>query len=351
MKMLHSFNRTSLMVGLVMLSMTASMAVIKVELNGKLLSFGVPPTQIHGSTMVPLRGIFEALGAEVRWDGPTQTITANKGTTNVQLGIGSTNATVNTRTVVLDNPAMVLNGNTMVPLRFVSEALGANVKWNGAAQLVVISTEQQDTTSISLPSNAVIPVELDKKLSSATSKKGDAVTATVRSTKNGDAEFPLGTKLCGIVSEVQPKATDKPGVLALSFQQALLPDGQKVPLTGSMVSLDEKSVTQSADGHLIANDKKTSDTLLFTAVGTGAGLVVGKLVGKDLITSGLIGAAAGYLYSTTTKDGTKTADVIVDKGTEFGVRLDQVLSFNTSTSFVAARTAYLQSRTTTNQTK
>jgi hypothetical protein len=111
-----------------------------------------------------------------------------------------------------------------------------------------------------------------------------------------------------------------------------------------LISLDEKSVTEK-DGHLIAKDKATSDSLKFIAIGTGAGLIIGKLTDNNMIISGLIGAAAGYLYSTTTKDGTKTADVTVSKGTLFGVRLDQVLSFNASPSFVASRTAYLQART------
>jgi hypothetical protein len=351
--------KTSLLIGLVLLASTATMATIQVDLNGERLAFSVPPTQIKGRTMVPLRGIFEALGAEVRWDGPTQTITANKGTTNVQLGIGNPNAIVNTRTVILEAPAMILAGTTLVPLRFVSEALGANVSWNGAAQLIAISTTSTNssptasptttptvisTNTIGLPKSTVIPVALDKNLSSATSTKGEAVTVTVRSTQDGDAEFPRGTKLNGIVSEVQKKTAEAPGVLALTFQEALLPDGLKVPITGSLISLDEKSVTQGADGHLVAKDTAATDTLKFIAIGTGAGLLIGKLTDKNVLTSGLIGAAAGYLYSTTTKDGTKTMDVTVKEGTAFGVRLEQPTQYNTTPTFAAARTAYLQTR-------
>jgi len=90
--------------------------------------------------MVPLRGIFESLGARVDWNESQQSISATRGNTEVQLAIGNQNATVNGRNVYLDTPAMILHGSTMVPLRFVSESLGADVKWFDATQTVAIST-------------------------------------------------------------------------------------------------------------------------------------------------------------------------------------------------------------------
>ena len=140
------FSRTGLIAGLVLLfAITSVMAAIQVEVDGSPLSLDVPPALVNGRTMVQLRGIFEALGAQVNWDSYTRTITATKGDTNVQLGIGKPRALINGKVAILDAPAMIRNGSTMVPLRFVSEALGADVKWIEATQMVTITTANKTT--------------------------------------------------------------------------------------------------------------------------------------------------------------------------------------------------------------
>lgn len=111
---------------------------IKVLLNNQPLSFDQPPVIVNDRTMVPLRAIFQALGAEVNWDGATQTVTATRGDTVIILVIGSPTAFKDGETVTLSQPALLLGGRTMVPLRFVSEALGAEVNWDGATQTVTI---------------------------------------------------------------------------------------------------------------------------------------------------------------------------------------------------------------------
>lgn len=114
---------------------------ITVKINGKEQTFAQPPVIVNGSTLVPLRGIFEALGAEVNWDEKTQTVTAVKGSVTVVLKIGSGVATKNGTMVRLDQPPQLVNGSTMVPIRFVSEALGANVTWDEATKTVNITTQ------------------------------------------------------------------------------------------------------------------------------------------------------------------------------------------------------------------
>lgn len=143
----RSFARAGMLLGLLLLAVTSSIASIQVDLNGSPLSFSVQPIQINGRTMVPLRGIFEALGSQVNWDSGTRMITANKGDTEVQLTIGDTHARVNGRTVLLDTPATILQGSTMVPLRFISESLGADVKWFEATQTVSITISSDSTTA------------------------------------------------------------------------------------------------------------------------------------------------------------------------------------------------------------
>jgi hypothetical protein len=102
---------------------------IDVTLNGEHLQFDVPPVLENGRVLVPLRAIFESLGATVDWDGTTSTVTAIKGNDTVKLTIGKKMAYRNNVSVELDVPAKVVNGRTLVPVRFVSEALKERVYW------------------------------------------------------------------------------------------------------------------------------------------------------------------------------------------------------------------------------
>ncbi|KEF40102.1 copper amine oxidase family protein [Schinkia azotoformans MEV2011] len=111
---------------------------ISVYVDGKQQSYSQSPVIENGSTLVPLRGIFESLGAKVEWNGSTQTVTAVKENTTIVLTIGSKSPTVNGTVKSISTPGKILNGSTMVPLRFVSEALGADVKWDGTARVVTI---------------------------------------------------------------------------------------------------------------------------------------------------------------------------------------------------------------------
>ena len=338
--------------GLLLLAATSGMAATQIELDGNPLSFDVAPIQVGGRTMVPMRAIFEALGADVQWSDYTQSVTATRGDTDVQLTIGATEAQVDGRTVALDVPAMIHQGSTMVPLRFVSESLGADVHWSEARQLVSISTTgappddqapypdpPPPPQTFAIPQYTVVPVALDAALSSETSNGGETFRVTVRSNQDGDAEFPRGTQLVGTVVGVQKADADQPGTLDLTFREARLPDGSAVPIEGSLTSLDDKAVTRSADGRLTAKTKK-SDRLLMIGVGTGAGLIIGKLMHETLI-GGLLGAAAGWLYGEFTKDKAPPADVVVKEGTVFGVRMDREVTYAAPAAFVAAREARL----------
>jgi len=113
---------------------------ISVLLDGSPMTFAVPPQIISGSTMVPMRAIFEALGATVNWEGSTRTITATRDDTRIVLRIGEMQATVDGVSNALNQAAVIIDGSTLVPLRFVSEALGANVDWNGTTRTVTITS-------------------------------------------------------------------------------------------------------------------------------------------------------------------------------------------------------------------
>lgn len=113
---------------------------IQVYVDGQVVNFDVPPTVINGRVLVPLRGVFERLGATVDYDAPTQHIVALRGGQAVELTVGSRQARVNNVPTLLDVPAFTIAGRTMVPLRFVSEALGAGVQWVDANRTILISS-------------------------------------------------------------------------------------------------------------------------------------------------------------------------------------------------------------------
>ena len=111
---------------------------ISVFLNGKEVSFSVMPEITQGRTMVPMRELFEMLGATVEWDAETQSVKGKRGGDSVTLRIGSDSATVRGKQVTIDAAPYIKNGRTMIPLRLVSEALGLNVGWSGADRRIVI---------------------------------------------------------------------------------------------------------------------------------------------------------------------------------------------------------------------
>lgn len=112
---------------------------VSVKVNGKIISFDQEPVIHEGRTLVPLRAIFEELGAEVDWDGNTQTVTAYKDGITVSMRIGTSNMAVNDRVLVLDVAAMIVNGRTLVPARAVSEAFNCKVDWDAGTRTVVIT--------------------------------------------------------------------------------------------------------------------------------------------------------------------------------------------------------------------
>ncbi|TDQ34745.1 copper amine oxidase N-terminal domain-containing protein [Aureibacillus halotolerans] len=114
---------------------TPAVKTVKVYLNGALQSYSQPAIVQSGRTLVPLRPIFEALGATVQYDAETRIITAVKEDRTVTLTVGSAYAKVNGTTITLDAKAQVIKGNTMVPLRFVSEAMGATVQFDGQVKI------------------------------------------------------------------------------------------------------------------------------------------------------------------------------------------------------------------------
>ena len=114
--------------------------VITVTLNGKKIIFDQPPIIVDGRTLVPLRAIFEELGATVNWDGNTQTVISTKGQTTISMTIGKKEMYKNGKLIILDVVPQLVGGRTLVPVRAVAEGFDCKVDWDGDNQTVIIKT-------------------------------------------------------------------------------------------------------------------------------------------------------------------------------------------------------------------
>lgn len=127
-----------------LMSVAAAADAVRLQFNGKILSVDVPPVIKSGRTLVPVRVISETMGADVQWDSLDRTVTILKNNDTVFLTIDSSEVKKNGMALnKLDVPAQIINGKTMVPVRFVSEALGAQVNWDKATATVQITFEEK----------------------------------------------------------------------------------------------------------------------------------------------------------------------------------------------------------------
>ena len=133
-----------IILAVMMLATVAFASDITVTLNGAAIDFAdQPATIVEGRTLVPLRAIFEALGASVEWDQATKTVTSAMDDTTVKLTIGDNNLYKNGEAVTLDVPAQIINSRTMVPARAIAEAYGVDVQWDSATRTVVLTKEEK----------------------------------------------------------------------------------------------------------------------------------------------------------------------------------------------------------------
>ena len=111
----------------------------KISVFGREIQNDVAPKIVNDRTMPPIRIVAESLGGTVTWNGELQRVTIQKGADVILITIGADTAYVNGTAVKLDAAAFVENGRTYLPLRFVSETLGAQVAWNEAEKTVTIT--------------------------------------------------------------------------------------------------------------------------------------------------------------------------------------------------------------------
>jgi hypothetical protein len=241
--------------------------------------------------------------------------------------------------VTLDVPAMIVDGTTMVPIRFVSEALGAQVGWVEAQHLVTIDTGAAQTAIVTNPprrlhrvaivTREVIPMTLDDSLSSVDNKKGDRFTATVDMRgSDGYGDIPPGTKIEGHIAAVHPRRGDRPAILDLSFDRIVFPDGRTAHINGTLTSLDDKYVRANQNGVLMARNNGGSDRrMVYAGYGASAGLLVGVATRKPLEDT-VLGGVLGYIAGQVSQDQRRPRNITLDAGTQMGVRIDRNVTIN-----------------------
>jgi len=207
-----------------------------------------------------------------------------------------------------------------------------------AALAIAAGPAAARVTKTTIPQDTVVKAKLIDELSSKDARRGDKFMAKVA---NDDASgFPKGTKLEGVVTEVQQSKKDEPGVLDVEIRTAVLPNGTRVAMRGNLAGLDEESVKKSKDGRLVAKKKKGSKfDAKWVGYGAAGGAILSTVMGgktlKGAIIGALGGAAYGYLKGKGNKD--EFRDVELEEGTSFGVQLQNQVAFNYDRTRVSMR--------------
>ena len=328
---------------------------IRVVIDGQQLQFtDQQPMESDGRILVPLRGIFEKLGASVEWDRPTQTIRATKNGLLVRLSIGQLDAMVNGANVHMDVAATLYGGTTMVPLRFVSEALGGYVTWNASQHEVDITSStdynlpQRNGDNVQPPPpkqtrplrpvrdggeqsnyrviavDTVIPLKLDTRLSSFDAQVGDSFTATLDT--NGENRYlglPRDTQVFGSVTYVRRHRDRQPGIMELTFDHLVLPNGRSIPVEGRVIGLDANSVTRRTNGATMVRNMPQTGRVVFAGYGEGSGVIVG-IHTKVRLAHGMIDELLDSATNTRQRE-LQSRDVELRPGTGIGLRLYEEL--------------------------
>ena len=177
--------------------------VISLEIDGTVIRTEVPPTVIGGRTMVPVRDIFEACGANVTWDPATKKITGSKGGKNVVMQVGSNKLYMNSSVATMDCTPVIIEGRTLAPARYVALGFGGTTQWDALNKVVVITgvttptvettTEMTTTTTVITTTETTTEMTTVAPVVVPSNEPSDEIVKVVRN----DLEHALGTYSLG----------------------------------------------------------------------------------------------------------------------------------------------------------
>ena len=150
---------------------------VTVFVDGTMVEFDVAPQIINDRTMVPMRAIFEQIGAEVTWDDSTKTAISQKGDITVKIAIGEYKLNKNGVDIAIDVPAQIVDSRTLVPVRAISESFDCEVFWDDATRSVRVVTLKLSAPVLTENDNAVVCTIGEEKISKATYNLYAAMTA------------------------------------------------------------------------------------------------------------------------------------------------------------------------------
>jgi hypothetical protein len=283
-----------------------------VTIDGQVTNFSPPPIERVGRVFVPLRGVFERLGASVVYQGGV--INASGNGRNISLTIGSTQATVNGNPQTLDVAPFIVGASTYVPLRFVSQALGASVNYDNSTSTVAINTNGRGVPIAGnngggrrLPAGTMISGTLSNDLNTGTAQVGDQFTVRITPPYPNDDPSFAGAYIRGHVAAVTRAGQGTQPQLGATFDRLVLSNGQTMPIAG----------------HITTADEKRSSAVPQQAIGALAGMLVGNALGKVVLHTsggGIAGAAGGFLYGNNLK-----SNFIIPRNSTVTIQLDRPL--------------------------
>ncbi|MGI5920178.1 MAG: ABC transporter substrate-binding protein [Syntrophomonadaceae bacterium] len=292
-----------------------AMAVPNVFLNGQKISFDVSPVIENGRTLIPMREVFEKLGADISWDNYTQTVTAITDTDSVKLQIGNEYATVAGQAVQLDVPGKIINGRTMIPVRFISQIFVASVDWDPVENQVNITTTDQTIKPVIPNTKQTKPaIGLNLELTGPVAVYGNNVNQGIQLafSENQDLDLKLVTADCQSNQEEAFIGSQKLLQHNIIAQIGPLTSGN---VTGCTQLLEESGIpllAPAATAPFITLNSKTGETRNY----------IFRVCFQDAMQGNLMAAFAGKELKA------KTCAIIYDGTSDYGKALAD--SFKTS---------------------
>ena len=225
---------------------------ISVKVDGKDLAFKPAPVIENDRTLVPMRGIFEALGAELIWNEPEQLVTAVSKNDVLFFRIGDKKLYKNGKLIyTMDVPAKILNDRTFIPLRAVSESLGAGVQWDGKAYRVDIYSDgkiPENPKEPEKPAEPVKPEKPEKPVKPAEPAKPTEPAKPAEPTKPVQPEKPA----------VTPAVKQDAPVVGGFYEEVKAPDG--TVLLTAKIKCDVLPVSLTENTFKIINEQMANET-------------------------------------------------------------------------------------------
>lgn len=286
----------------------ASTAPIGVQIGDKSVTFPdtVPEVQ-SGRTFLPVRAIFEALGAHVTYNGDSKTATAVKGDTTVQLGVnGKTIAVTNaggTQTLQMDVASYINNNRMMVPARFAAQAFGCSVGWDPANRTVIIL----DVNSLLDNGNAKYTL-MDKylayskkyvqncavagtfKLSAEITSEGKTIPIVTDGTINAVYDSKAVNLNVGLATDITKLITEIESAGELDNQTMLLLDMMKNVNFEYIINLSEGIIYLRCS---LLSDMTGDDADTWYSINLNA-LLSGSATGTNLFSSAAVSSATSF---------------------------------------------------------